>query len=528
MKASDYQSLPGMFFQMAKEHPKRDFLSIKEDGRWKSKTWRQSADEVRHLATGLKHLGIQPGERVALISENRPEWVIAELAIMAIGAIAVPAYTTNTTSDHSHILTNSGASAAIVSTRALAKRLLPAALESTSCRFVVTIEPLLIQQKLETDVHVYDAVLATGKDKGNKENKLVDEGLEDLRQEDAAVLIYTSGTGGAPKGVVLSHRAILTNCMGANEVLADWSLRHESFLSFLPLSHAYEHMAGLHFPISLGATIYFAESVDKLVENMGEVKPTIMTAVPRLHEAIRTKIIRGLEKQGQDGGKGKLQKQLFDRTIELGRMKAEGKTLSTGQKIQDRVLERLVRAKIRNRFGGRLKAMVSGGAALNEEVGLFFESIGLCILQGYGQTEAAPLLTVNRRNPNKLETVGPAVKGVTLKIAHDGEVIAQGGNLMNGYWKNDKATNETIIDGWLHTGDIGELDADGYLTITDRKKDIIVNSGGDNVSPARIEGFLTLENEIGQAMVYGDKKPNLVAIIVPDQEFLNEWCKANN
>jgi long-chain acyl-CoA synthetase len=350
----------------------------------------------------------------------------------------------------------------------------------------------------------------------------VEEVAARAQRGDTACIIYTSGTGGVPRGVMLSHGAILCNCMGAYKVLEQLGLGHEVFLSFLPLSHAYEHTAGQFFPITIGAEIYYAEGVDQLLKNLGEVHPTIMTAVPRLYEAMHLRIRRGIEKQG-----GWRQK-LFEKAVAIGQKRyLEPKSLTLGERVQDFFLERLVRDKIRKRFGGRIKAIVSGGAALNYDIGLYFTALGLPLLQGYGQTETAPVVSVNPPWKVKLETVGPPFEGVEVKIAEDGEILVRGELVMTGYWNDEDATYQALQEGWLHTGDIGELDADGYLKITDRKKDIIVFSGGDNVSPARVEGFLTLQREIQQAMVFGDKRPHLVALLVPDDDFVAEWCRGN-
>jgi long-chain acyl-CoA synthetase len=294
------------------------------------------------------------------------------------------------------------------------------------------------------------------------------------------------------------------------------------FLSFLPLSHAYEHTAGQFLPISLGAQIYYAESVERLVDNMAEARPTIMTAVPRLYEAMHARILRGLAKASP------FRKKLFDLAYRLGRKNYEHPgSLTPVEKVQNLAVEFLVRRKVRQRFGGRLKAFVSGGAALNYEIGVFFLALGVPLLQGYGQTEASPVISANRPKRIKIDTVGPVFDGIEARIAEDGEILVRGEAVMKGYWNDPEATARAIQDGWLHTGDIGEFDAEGYLKITDRKKDIIVLSGGDNVSPARVEGFLILQPEIAQAMVYGDKHPHIVALVVPDQEFANDWARAN-
>ena len=324
---------------------------------------------------------------------------------------------------------------------------------------------------------------------------------------------------------MLSHGAILSNCMGAYdflEELPEFDPNGEIFLSFLPLSHAYEHTAGQFLPMSIGAQIYYAEGIEKLNANIADVRPTVMTAVPRLYEAMHARIRRGVDKTTG------LQRWLFEKTLSLGRKAYEQPdALNPVEKITNGLLDVVVRRKVHDRFGGRLKAFVSGGAPLNYEIGLFFTALGLRILQGYGQTEAAPVVSCNHSAKNKLRTVGPPLKEVEVKIAEDGEILIRGELVMQGYWNNPKATAETIRDGWLHTGDIGQIDEDGYIQITDRKKDIIVNSGGDNLSPSRVEGMLTVEAELAQAMVYGDQRPHLVALLVPDPDFVAEWSKRN-
>ncbi len=511
-------SLTALFFDQADALGDGPFLWAKHEGTYKPLTWRETAQAVKDLSRGLRDLGLKKGDRVVLVAENRPEWLIADLAIMAAGGITVPAYTTNTEHDHNHILTNSEAVGAIVSTRALGKRLLPAALEAPDCKWVVAIEDMDIEQKGPVDVHLWADTLARGRALPDD----VAEVVAGAKRDDVACFIYTSGTGGTPKGVMLTHGNIICNCMGAHGVLEHIGLGDDVFLCFLPLSHAYEHSAGQFFPISIGAQIYYAESVEKLLVNLGEVRPTIMTAVPRLYESMHQRILRGVEKQGG------LKKKLFEAAVRLGRKEYQTPgSLTPGERILNALVERLVREKVRGRFGGRLKAMVSGGAALNTDIGTFFLGLGLPILQGYGQTEAAPVISANLPGKEKMHTVGPPLEGVEVKIAEDGEILVRGELVMKGYWKNEEATKSVLYDGWLHTGDIGNLDEDNYLQITDRKKDIIVLSGGDNVSPARVEGFLTLEAEISQAMAFGNQRPHLVALLVPDDEFLAEWAKAH-
>ena len=518
----DYENCPNlaaMFFDQAKARPEKHFLWSKRDKRYRSMNWEEAADAVSRLAHALREKGIQAGDRVMLVSENRPEWLIADIAIMAIGAITVPAYVTNTIADHRHIIADSGAKAAIVSTEKLAERLLPAAHEAADMRFVVAMEPVDRSQSLNVDIYRwFDLVTSAGRGGAG-----IAEEARRWKRDDIACLIYTSGTGGAPKGVMLHHGAILHNCRGARDALVDLGLGEEVFLSFLPLSHAYEHTAGQFFPISIGAQIYYAEGADTLSANLTEAKPTLMTAVPRLYEMMQSRMLRTLDSQN------KTKQRLFHKTVELGRKRQTAPAgLNLWEQLEDKILDRLVRKKVRERFGGRLKALVSGGAPLNPEIGYFFTALGLRIVQGYGQTESAPLISVNPPLRVKMETVGPPVTGVEVRIAKDGEILARGEMVMKGYWNNPKATSEVLRDGWLHTGDIGEIDADGYIRITDRKKDIIVNSGGDNLSPQRVEGLLTLEREIAQAMVHGDRRPHLVAVLVPDADWMRDWAKEHN
>lgn len=513
----DYKSIPNlprMFFDRAAELGSKPFLWSKREGAYRSTSWAEAASQVNRLARGLRAYGIERGDRVALISESRSEWAIADLAIMAAGAIAVPAYITNTVDDHRHILANSGAKAAIVSSKRLAGNLLAAARQTPGMRFVVSIEPLQLTQHPGVDVFLWDDVLKTGAERPNDVSALVST----LGRKDVCCIIHTSGTGGTPRGVALSHGAILSNCMGADSLLRVFGLADETFLSFLPLSHSYEHMAGLFFPIAIGAQIYYVEGAETLAANMVEVRPTIMTAVPRLYETLHTRIAAAVARQGG------LKAKLFWKTVELGgRRYRDPKSLGLGARLLDKLLDLLVRKKFKARFGGRLKVLVSGGAPLNPEIGIFFTALGLRLLQGYGQTESAPVISVNPPNRIKLHTVGVPLPEVEVRIAEDGEILVRGELVMQGYWNDPEATAQVLRDGWLHTGDVGRFDADGYLLITDRKKDIIVNSGGDNISPQRVEGFLTLEPEIAQAMVSGDKRPYLVAAIVPHEEFAKAW-----
>ncbi|MFC4351130.1 AMP-dependent synthetase/ligase [Fodinicurvata halophila] len=512
MDYSKVASLPSAFFDKADEMGERPFLWAKTNGAYQPWSWDKVRHQVMALASALSHLGLKKGERVLLVSENRPEWFIADFAVMACGGITVPAYITNTSEDHEYILKDSGAGIAIVSTETLAKPLVKAAVRTNGCRLVIAMEPFEVPQAdAPEELHQWDTLLQ----EHQQASSFPQTTLEQLRRDDTACFIYTSGTGGAPKGVMLSHGNILANCVGAYDLLSEFGLGRERFLSFLPLSHSYEHTVGQIFAMTIGAEIYYAEAVESLLTNISECQPTIMTAVPRLYEMLYQRINRRVEKEGR------LRKYLFRQAERLGRKKYHnGEKLPLWDRPLDLLAERTVRRSIRDRFGGHLKGMVSGGAALNTDLGLFFHALGLPILQGYGQTEASPVVSVNRPHRIKMDTVGPPLKGVEVRTAEDGEILVRGELIMQGYWNRPDETQETIREGWLHTGDIGAIDDDGYIRITDRKKDIIVLSGGDNISPSRIETLLNLQPEIAQSMVYGDKRPHLVALVVPDTEWL--------
>jgi long-chain acyl-CoA synthetase len=393
---------------------------------------------------------------------------------------------------------------------------MPAVVRSSECEFVIGMEPLKVMQRGQQKYHDWaDLVQGTDADV----TALTGE-MEKVGRRELACIIYTSGTGGAPRGVMLHHGSIICNVDGAAQVLReDFGLDNERFLSFLPLSHAYEHSGGQFLPIGVGAEIYYAEGLEKLASNIEETQPTIMVVVPRLFEVLRARMIKTVEKQG------KFPTYLLDKALTIGERDYGGK-----KRLRDApmrvLLSRTLKPKIKARFGGRMKAMVSGGAPLNPDIGVFFQSLGITLLQGYGQTESGPVVSCNRPKVGlKMDTVGPPLKGVEVKIADDGEILVRGELVMLGYWNNPAETERVIKDGWLHTGDIGHLDEKGRVKITDRKKDIIVNDKGDNVAPQRVEGMLTLQPEILQAMVSGDKRPYIVGLIVPDPEWALEWAR---
>ncbi len=510
-----FPNLVTQFFTRAREKGDKPFLWRKQEGRWQSISWREAAEQVAGLATGLKALGLNPGDRVMLVAENRPEWCISDLAIMAAGCITVPTYITNTERDHTHILENSGARAVIVSNAKIAKPLLPAVVRATQARIVIGIEDLRIGQSGDIAYHGWRELIAA-----HPTDYETVAAQANFAREDLACIIYTSGTGGAPRGVMQHHGAILHNVNGCCVVIEEdfgWS-DEEVFLSFLPLSHAYEHTGGQHMPIGLGAQIYYSEGLEKLAANIEETRPTFMVVVPRLFEVLRTRILKSVEKQG------KLSNFLMDSAIAIGTRQSAGKKALFDAPM-NMVLKATLRPKIAKRFGGRFKAMVSGGAPLNPDIGVFFQSLGLTLLQGYGQTESAPVISCNRPKVGlKMDTVGPPLENTEVKIAEDGEIIVRGELVMHGYWRNDEETRRVLKDGWLHTGDIGVIDDKGRIKITDRKKDLIINDKGDNVAPQKVEGMLTLQTEIVQAMIVGDKRPHMVAVLVADPEWTQEFC----
>ena len=516
----NFNSVVSLFNHQCKELKDSPYLWRKVEGKFLSLSWLEVQKKVNALAKGLISLGILKGDRVVILSENRPEWQIADLAIMSIGGITVPAYTTSTTSDYKHIINHSEARCIIISSNDLALKAIPATLNS-KCKNVILIDE--DKKKFDEPLYFTNWNDLIEQNNNSKNDNDLEENIKSQKRTDTACIIYTSGTGGSPKGVMLSHGAMLINCSGAQELLKNLmsDLSEIRFLSWLPLSHSYEHTLQF-YEMGIGAQIYYAEGIDKLLVNMSEVKPHFMTAVPRFYDSLHTRISQGLKKQG------KLSQLFFSTTLKLGKKEYNNQKMTSMEKVLNGIMDKIVRKKVNKRFGGSLRALVSGGAASNYEVGLYLTALGLPLLQGYGQTETAPVISANPPERIKLDTVGTIFKGTEVKIAEDGEILVRGENIMNGYWNDPKATSSTIVDGWVHTGDIGEFDEDNYLKITDRKKDIIVNAGGDNISPSRVEEKLNIEPEISQSMVYGDFKNYLVAIIVPDKEQALLWAKNNN
>jgi long-chain acyl-CoA synthetase len=521
MNLNNLNNLIELFVNQANKQNKKDiFLEWLNPSNKKIYTWEQTEKNILKLSKVIKK-NIKEGDRCLLVSENRPEWFVSDLAIMVAGGITVPAYTTYTEDDYKYLIEDCEPSLVVVSNNEMLKKLNNSINKKNFIKKVIT---------LDEKVKVTNSLNITNKEKYLDFNSIIMNNLlaEDkiennkLKRNSPACIIYTSGTGGNPKGVILSHGGILNNLEGACEIMKPLFNSRPVFLTWLPLSHSYEHCVQFA-QIAVGAKVFYAEKIEKLLENISEAKPTIMTAVPRFYQNLYNKINMNLKKQ--TGFKAKL----IEATLRLGRKKLLNQKMTFFEKLLNFVVDKLVRKKIKKQFGGNLKAFVSGGGALDKEIGEFLNSVGLPTLQGYGLTETSPVVSCNPIHKIKVETVGPPFKGNQVKIADDGEILVKGENVMLGYWNNKDETDKAINDGWLYTGDIGEIDPeDGYLKITDRKKDIIVTAGGDNISPAKIENLITNEPEIDQCMVYGDKKNYLVALIVPSKDFLNDKEKINN
>ena len=507
-------------YQSDKQNKKSIFLQWLNPNNKKTYTWEETQKNILKLSRIIKE-NIKEGDRCLLVSENRPEWFISDMAIMLSGGITVPAYTTYTEEDYKYLIEDCEPSLLIVSNNEMLKKLSNTINEKEFIKKVITLDEL---NKVIDNLHIIDEEKYLDFNIILKNNLLKEDKIKNdkLKRTSPACIIYTSGTGGNPKGVILSHGGILNNLVGACEIMKPLFNSRPVFLTWLPLSHSYEHCVQFA-QIAVGAKVFYAEKIEKLLENISEAKPTIMTAVPRFYQNLYNKININLKKQ--TGFKAKL----INATLRLGKKKLLNQKMTFSEKLLNFIVEILVRKKIKKQFGGNLKAFVSGGGALDKEIGEFLNSVGLPTLQGYGLTETSPVVSCNPIHKIKVETVGPPFRGNQVKIANDGEILVKGENVMLGYWNNKEETDKVIIDGWLHTGDIGEIDPeDGYLKITDRKKDIIVSAGGDNISPAKIENMITNEPEIDQCMVYGDKKNYLVALIVPSKDFLKEKEKIDN
>ncbi|MDG2458679.1 MAG: long-chain fatty acid--CoA ligase [Alphaproteobacteria bacterium] len=508
-------TLPSLFFQNTLIYKDKTLFSFKDGKNWTSISWNKSKELVQNLALGLHEIGVKKNDKIALIAENSFKWCVVDLSVMSLGAITVPGYTTSNEEELLYLLSHSNSSFAFVNAKLLpvVLKLLP---KLENIKYVICID-----NKSKTDFKKnakflnYNQILEIGH-KSSLQDNFLENFVNKLEEEDVVSLIYTSGTSSNPKGVMLTNKSTFSNLLGAYELVKDIEIKEHRFLSIIPLSHAYEHTAGFLLPIYIGAEIYFNDNRDQIVNDLQAVKPTLMVAVPRLYELLFKKINNQLLTQN------KVAQKLFFKTIELGTKNFQGSKLSFTEEIINSLLNLIIRKKIKKKFGGCLQAFISGGAALNYQVGLFFQSLGINILQGYGQTECSPLISCNPINDIKIDTVGPVIRGLDIKISENNEVLVKGDSVMKGYWKDQEGTNKAIINGWLHTGDLGTLDKDNYIKITGRVNEMIVSSGGENIAPVPIENLLLNYDEIEQVLIFGHNKPFLTAIIVPNDTLIND------
>ena len=499
-----FNNLPELFyFQADKNENNQHLLKLDSNNRVFSMSWLETKNLTKKIHNFLANKYLGELERVLLVSENRPEWMASDIAIMSNKLICVPNYTTYTSRDFEHILNDSQPVGLIVSNKNLLQTILTASEKvKYNFKFILCFD-YFENNSISNLVFLNDLT-----DDNNDNNR---EKIKEIKRTDPACIIYTSGTQGLPKGVILSHGGILSNCEGAYELLKTIKSPDLTFLTWLPLSHSYEH-AVQFVQIILEAKVFYNKSIETLLPTVKIAQPHIMTAVPRFYNNLHAKMKINLKNQSN------FKQNLFNKTIQLGTKKFKNIKLSFSENIINLILDKLVRKKVKNNFGGRLEAFISGGGPLDSQVGEALNALGLKTLQGYGLTETSPVVSCNLLNKVKVDTVGPIFPGVEVKLAEDGEILVKGENLMLGYWNNKEATEQTIKDGWLHTGDIGEFDEDNYLKITDRKKDIIVSLGGDNIAPSKIENLLTLSPEIEQACVFGEQKNYIAALLVLNSE----------
>jgi len=502
MQIDKINNLLELFYKQYKKKNKESiFLKSLKEPR-KEYSWEDVYLNINKLSEEISKY-IKKGDRCLLVSENRPEWMISDLSIMLSGGVTVPAYTTYTERDYEYIIDDCTPTIILISDKIQYEKIINIVPKKNFIKRIIFFENIEnIDEELNLTIH--DIF---------KRNNSSNQNFSDLKIQrgDLACIIYTSGTQGNPKGVMLSHGGILNNCEGANQLLKTFISKDPKFLTWLPLSHSYEHTVQF-VQIVVGARVFYAESIDKLIKNMSDCSPEIMTAVPRFYQNLYQKINVSFSKAIG------LKKTLINQTVQLGKKKLNKQKLSLVENLINFICEKLVRKKIKNQFGGNLKSFVSGGGALDKEVGLFLNAIGLATLQGYGLTETSPVVSCNSIDDIRVETVGKPFEGNLVKIADDGEILVKGENVMLGYWKNEEETEKVLKNGWLSTGDIGEFDGE-FLKITDRKKDIIITPGGDNISPIKIENDLNKSDFIEQSLVYGDSKPYLVSLIVLSNEY---------
>jgi long-chain acyl-CoA synthetase len=500
----------------------KPLMKHKVDGKYVPISYDEFKEQTDSFAYGLASLGVKAEDKVAIISENRPEWVFSDMAILSLGAIDVPLYPSLTADSVEFIINNSESKGIIVSNKLQLTKFLKIRDKCKSIEFIIILNEKDINPEVK-GLFTFKQVQELGTKYRKEHPDLLKDSIEKVKPEDICTIIYTSGTTGEPKGVVLTHNNILSNVRAALEVFPIG--KDDIFLSFLPLCHIFERMAGYYTAFSSGGTICYAESIETVAQNLLEIRPTIMTTVPRLFERIHSKIIKNVESQPE-----KKQK-IFNWAIEVGKQYAKAKKdrkVSFALAAKHKIADKLVFKKLRERTGGRLRFFISGGAALSRDLGEFFEAVGILIIEGYGLTESSPVIAANRLDDYKFGTVGKPFPGVEVKIAPDGEILAKGPNIMQGYYKNPKETEATIKDGWLYTGDIGEFDSEGFLKITDRKKHLFKTSAGKYIAPTPIENLFLASKYIDQFVLIGDRRMFLTALIVPDFEALKEYADSNN
>ncbi len=509
-------NLPQIFFNNSELYENKTLFGFKRDDNWEHLSWKNTKDLVLNISSALHEIGVKKNDKISIIADNSYKWCAVDLATISLGAITVPGYTTSNEEEISYLLSHSETSIVFVNGKLLSLiiKILPSL---NKIKYVICIDDTNTSKfkKFDIGFYTFNELLNLGS-KSDVKPKIIERFVSKIDENDIVSIIYTSGTSNKPKGVMLTHKSIISNILGANELVSEIKIKDHKFLSIIPLSHAYEHTAGFFLPIFIGAEIYFNENRDQIVNDLLSVKPTLMTAVPRLYEVLYKKI------NNQLSTKGKFSQKLFEKTITFGTKKYKKIKLSFLEEVQNIILDKLVRKKFQKKFGGNLQAFISGGAALNEQVGLFFQSLGINILQGYGQTECSPLISCNPINKIKINTVGVVIKGLQVKISNENEILVKGSSLMKGYWKDKKNTDKVLVNGWLHTGDLGSIDNDGYLKISGRVNEMIVNSGGENIAPVPIENLLLSYDEIEQVMIYGHNRPFLIAIIIPSETTLSD------
>ena len=508
-KEPQEKTLVDLFFQRAEAGKDSPFLFERRARQWHEYSWDDISETVLLCAAALRARGISGGMRVAIISENRHEWVVADLAIMLIGAISVPLFTSQTGDDYSYLLTQSGARAAICSTSKIAYQVEPAAQASPNCLFMVVMRPGKI---FHSSLRLATVTWKDFLEEGRQAPAVTPEDRHHISETDVACIIYNSGATQKPKGVMLTHKSIIANLKGIHDWIAPLSLGKERVLSFLPLSHAYEHTVGLYYPMHIQAEIYYLPRPELLSTAMLEVKPTLMTAVPRMFDLLKERLEVVFRQ------KGPLSAMLFARAIRTPSQKTLISPLRFTAWLERLFLNRVIAKPVKNRLGGDLKAFISGGAALNPEVSHFFNALNVRLLQGYGLTEASPVVSVNPVNNIKRGTVGLPLSGAEVQLSKDGELLVKGEMVMAGYWDDPAATRQRIKKGWLHTGDLASIDEEGHISILGVKRDMIVNSGGENISPLRVELVLHSQPAIEQAIIFGDSKPYLTAVLTASQD----------